>query len=78
VKVRFQKKYFGVRFADHARYYIKSVSVHQLYDKRSFNNDIAIIELDRPVPLDGIVKTVCLPDAGEYYYRRFEHRHRHF
>ena len=46
-------------------YRIQSLSVHHEYDRHSYNNDIAIIELDRDVPLDGAVKTVCLPDAGK-------------
>lgn len=40
--------------------------VHPNYDRTNFNNDIALIELEEPVSLDGVVKTVCLPDAGEY------------
>ncbi|XP_032455885.1 serine protease 38 isoform X1 [Nasonia vitripennis] len=64
----FQKKYFGLRFADNQVYRIKSMKVHEQYDRHSFNNDIAIIELDREVPLDSAVKTVCLPDAASFNY----------
>lgn len=55
----------SLRFADNKKYHIKTISIHQQYDSQNYNNDIAIIELDRSVPLDGPVKTVCLPVAGE-------------
>ncbi|XP_076238178.1 soluble guanylate cyclase 89Da [Calliopsis andreniformis] len=41
---------------------VKSVTVHENYHKYSYNNDIAIIEMDRPVDINGIVRTACLPE----------------
>ncbi|KAI4499079.1 hypothetical protein M0802_005945 [Mischocyttarus mexicanus] len=41
---------------------IKSVIIHEEFHTYTFDNDIAIIEMDRPVSLDGIVRTACLPE----------------
>lgn len=54
--------------ADKNRYFIKSIRVHENYERHTYNNDIAVIELDRPVITNKKVKTVCLPDAGEYVF----------
>lgn len=44
---------------------VASIRVHENYDSTSKNNDIGIIELDRPVPLDGSIQTACLPEDSE-------------
>lgn len=44
---------------------IKSVTIHEEFHTYNFNNDIAIIEMDRPVSLDSIVRTACLPEDSE-------------
>ncbi|CAK9821368.1 Clotting factor G beta subunit [Anthophora retusa] len=41
---------------------IKSVIIHEDFHTYTFNNDIAIIEMDRPVDVNGIVRTACLPE----------------
>ncbi|KAI4481057.1 hypothetical protein M0804_009683 [Polistes exclamans] len=41
---------------------IKSIIIHEEFHTYTFDNDIAIIEMDRPVSLDGIVRTACLPE----------------
>ncbi|XP_076382072.1 transmembrane protease serine 9-like [Megalopta genalis] len=41
---------------------VKSVSIHENFHSYTFNNDIAIIEMDRPVDVNGIVRTACLPE----------------
>ncbi|XP_063990825.1 uncharacterized protein LOC135169589 [Diachasmimorpha longicaudata] len=41
---------------------IKNWSAPEDYNGFTLNNDIAVIELDRPVALDGRVKTACLPE----------------
>ncbi|XP_017791571.1 PREDICTED: trypsin 3A1-like [Habropoda laboriosa] len=41
---------------------IKSVIMHEDFHKYTFNNDIAILEMDRPVDVNGIVRTACLPE----------------
>jgi len=40
------------------------VKVHELYNRRTFNNDIALITLDKPVSIDGRIRPVCLPDSS--------------
>lgn len=45
---------------------IKSVEEHEYYDGVSFNNDIALIELDKPIKFGPKVQPACLPDGGKY------------
>ncbi|XP_011878399.1 PREDICTED: soluble guanylate cyclase 89Da-like [Vollenhovia emeryi] len=42
--------------------HIKSAAIHENFHSYTFNNDIAIIEMDEPVPVNGIVRTACLPE----------------
>lgn len=42
---------------------IKSAFAHENFDPYSYNNDIAIIELDIPVQFDSIVRPACLPES---------------
>ncbi|XP_071859986.1 trypsin 3A1-like isoform X1 [Bombus fervidus] len=41
---------------------IKSVVIHENFHTYTYNNDIAIIEMDRAVNVNGIVRTACLPE----------------
>ncbi|XP_034475721.1 ovochymase-1 [Drosophila innubila] len=43
------------------------VKVHELYNPRSFDNDIALITLDKPVSFEGLIRPVCLPDSGSSF-----------
>jgi Trypsin len=43
-----------------------SVTAHEDFDILSFNNDVALIELDKPVQFGATVQPACLPDGGEY------------
>lgn len=45
---------------------VKSVTIHENFHTYTFNNDIAIIEMDQPVDVNGIVRTACLPEDSEY------------
>ncbi|XP_030375601.1 trypsin-1 [Scaptodrosophila lebanonensis] len=55
---RSQKDAFVVRrFASH-------VKTHEFYSPVSFDNDIALIRLDRPVPVDGTLRPICMPVPG--------------
>lgn len=45
---------------------IKSTQEHEYYDGVSFNNDIALIELDKPIKFGPRVQPACLPDGGEF------------
>lgn len=42
---------------------IKSAIIHEDFHSYTFNNDIAIIEIDEPVSVNGIIRTACLPDS---------------
>ncbi|XP_058797493.1 trypsin-3-like [Phymastichus coffea] len=64
----FDQKLFSVHLADNATYRIKSFTVHENYNYYSDDNDVAIIELARPVRLDGAIKTVCLPNKTTFKY----------
>ncbi|KAL5285032.1 hypothetical protein ACFFRR_007020 [Megaselia abdita] len=43
---------------------IKAVEEHEYYDGVSFNNDIALIELDKPIKFGPRVQPACLPDGA--------------
>lgn len=45
---------------------VKRVRKHEHFDSDTFNNDIAILELDEPVLFDSMVRTVCVPTTGEF------------
>lgn len=45
---------------------IKTTQEHDYYDGVSFNNDIALIELDKPIKFGPRVQPACLPDGGKY------------
>merc|ERR1711915_1039168 len=44
---------------------IKNMTKHYKYNKRSFNNDIAIITLSRNVPYNDGIRPACLPSISE-------------
>lgn len=44
---------------------IKSATIHENFHSYTFNNDIAIIEMDEPVSVNGIVRTACLPEGSK-------------
>ncbi|GLV32010.1 tracheal-prostasin [Carabus blaptoides fortunei] len=46
---------------------IQKVIRHENYNSRSYDNDIALLKLNYPVPLDNQVRPVCLPPAGESF-----------
>lgn len=37
------------------------ITSHPMFNKRTLDNDIALIKLISAVPLDGIIRPVCLP-----------------
>ncbi|KAG5348172.1 TRY3 protein, partial [Acromyrmex charruanus] len=47
---------------------IKSAIIHENFHSYTFNNDIAIIEMDEPVSVNGIVRTACLPEGKTIDY----------
>jgi len=43
---------------------IRKVTVHHKYNRSNLQNDIAILELNRPISFSDRVRAVCLPQAG--------------
>ncbi|ALC42786.1 CG43124, partial [Drosophila busckii] len=46
--------------ADVLQRQVNQVKTHELYNPRSFENDIAVIRLDHPVSFEGHVRPICL------------------
>lgn len=46
---------------------IKSAKYHPKFDLYTFNNDIAVIELESSVPLGISIKTACLPEDSKSF-----------
>lgn len=44
---------------------VKRVVKHPRYSQSNYDNDIAIVQLDSPVKLEGILNPVCMPTAGK-------------
>ncbi len=44
---------------------VAKIISHPSYSRSTFNNDIALIKLERPVILSKYVKQVCLPDQDQ-------------
>lgn len=44
---------------------VRSYKIHENYQSYTYDNDIGVIEMDRPVSLDAIIRTGCLPSDGE-------------
>ncbi|KAH8399475.1 hypothetical protein KR215_011599 [Drosophila sulfurigaster] len=40
------------------------VKPHELYNPRSFNNDIALLTLDQPVSFEGRIRPICMPETS--------------
>ncbi|XP_031334319.1 vitamin K-dependent protein C-like isoform X2 [Photinus pyralis] len=43
---------------------IKKVVPHKLFDRSTYNNDIAILELDHPLHFDSKIQPACLPHSA--------------
>jgi secreted trypsin-like serine protease len=71
---RFDRSKITIRLLDHARgnnneadtvdRKVQRVVTHSRYDGATFNNDIALLRLDREIPIEGLLRPVCLPDIG--------------
>lgn len=44
---------------------VKRIMEHEDFDIISFNNDIAILEMDKPVKFGPTIQPVCLPDISK-------------
>ena len=49
---------------------VQSMKNHENYNDVTFENDIAIIKLDRPAILSNSVWPICLPPASERFTNR--------
>jgi len=71
---RFNQNKMMVRLLDHSRAAtgetrtierkVRHIVAHSRYDDRTFNNDIALLGLDKAVPMEGLLRPVCLPITG--------------
>ncbi|XP_007894202.1 suppressor of tumorigenicity 14 protein homolog [Callorhinchus milii] len=41
---------------------VKRIITHESYNQYTFNNDIALLELDSSVPFSSVIRPICLPD----------------
>ena len=48
----------------HQRVDLKKIFLHQKYDRKKKNNDIAILKLDKALTFNDNVKPACLPDSS--------------
>jgi Trypsin. len=49
----------------HVRRGVRRVLFHSHFHPFVLSNDIALLQLDRPVPLTGTIQPVCLPQKGK-------------
>jgi hypothetical protein len=71
---RFDRDRITVRLLDHARSTnteadaidrkVLRVVTHNRYDAAIYNNDIALLKFDREIPIEGLLRPVCLPELG--------------
>lgn len=45
---------------------VKRIRAHKGFDIFTFNNDVAVVELDRPVKFGPNIQTACLPTGGKH------------
>ncbi|XP_069702853.1 trypsin-1-like [Periplaneta americana] len=73
----FNKNRITVRLLDHKRgsnseaetidRRVQRAVIHGRYDDSTFNNDIALLKLDRELKLEGKLRPVCLPTLGKSF-----------
>lgn len=49
---------------------VEKITKHPRYSQTTFDNDIAIIKLDKRVKFEGILNPACMPTKGEWYTGR--------
>lgn len=54
------------------RFGVEKIIMHPGYNRRTIDNDIALIKLARPVILDNVVVPVCLPANNRYSFSGVE------
>ena len=48
----------------------RSMHMHEGYNAKTYENDIAVLKLNRPVPFSKSVYPICLPPRTEQYTNR--------
>lgn len=43
---------------------VRKITAHRDFDIFTFNNDVAVVELDKPVKFGPNIQTACLPSGG--------------
>ena len=51
-------------------YHLESMTMHENYNPRTFENDIALLKTDRPVQINKSIYPICLPPRTEQFTRR--------
>lgn len=46
---------------------LKTVTAHEYFDIFTFNNDIALLEVDRPLRFGPTIQPACLPDGSKSF-----------
>lgn len=67
ILIRIGEYDFSDSVSDGEDYTISNFKIHPRYNTNNQENDIAIITLKRPVPFDGLIKPVCLPQRNRDY-----------
>ncbi|KAG5671023.1 hypothetical protein PVAND_001241 [Polypedilum vanderplanki] len=49
---------------------VEKIIKHPRYSQTTFDNDIALVKLAKPVKFEGVLNHVCMPVAGEWYTGR--------
>ena len=46
---------------------------HPKFEPKTFNNDIAILQFDEPIPFSRLIGPVCLPQSGKSHKLRWKY-----
>lgn len=49
---------------------VRRVIVHRNYDPATFENDLALLELESPIQFDAHIVPICMPDDNTDYTNR--------
>jgi hypothetical protein len=49
---------------------LESMTMHEEYNSQTFDNDIAMLKLSKPVTLGNSIYPICLPKAGDNFDNR--------
>jgi hypothetical protein len=46
---------------------VEKIIKHPRYSQTNFDNDIALLKLEKPVKFEGVLNPICMPKTGEWY-----------